>query len=107
MAIFVLEAGGSPPQATRQRLAPRHTCRIVGTICEDDPSALAHAIIYVRDANEGHLGFICQSNLPVGKTVWLHCSTSQGQSFHASCRIGRSRAFMSGWNEGVLDLSNE
>jgi len=104
MAMFVLEAGGADDGATHQRTAQRTPCRIMGTVCEDDPQALAHAIVYVRDATQKHLGFICQSNLPVGKIVWLNFSTPHGQKVQAPCRIGRSRPFMTGWNEGVLDL---
>jgi hypothetical protein len=107
MAMFVLEAGGSDPQAIQHRTAERVPCRIVGTVCEDDPTALAHAIVYVRDANDGHLGFICQSDLPVGKILQLNFATPRGQSFHGPCRIGRSRPFMTGWNEGVLELSGD
>src|SRR5438132_8427221 len=100
MAMFVLEAGGADPQFTRERAAPRQACRIIATLCGDDPHALAQTIVYVRDMNDGHFGFISQVHLPVGATMSLHCSTDQGGAIRTACEIGRSRPFMTGWNEG-------
>src|SRR6476469_6064293 len=102
MAMFVLEAGGNDPEQPRERNQPRQTCRIIATVTSPDSRSLTHAILYVRDTTTGHMGFISQSKLPVGSTVWLNCADESGQKLHAECQIGRSRAFMSGWNEGVL-----
>jgi len=107
MAMFVLEAGGADPQSTRDRIEPRQPCRIIGTLRGPDPRSPTHSIVYVRDTAPGYMGFICQSDLPVGSTVWLNCATEDGQSVRTQCHIGRSRAFMQGWNEGVLQLSGE
>ena len=80
MAMFVLEAGGQDPQFIRQRQSERHPRRIIATVCGPDPRLLAHGIIYVRDMNDGHLGFICQNNLPIGERVMVHCATEDGQT---------------------------
>ncbi len=105
MAMFVLEAGGQDPQVTRDRGSPRQTCRIIATVCGPNPRSLSHSIVYVRDINDRDMGYICQTPLPVGQTVWLNCSNDDGESIRTPCRIGRSRQFMSGWNEGVLHVS--
>jgi PilZ domain len=107
MAMFVLEAGGAGPTFTRHRSVPRHACRIMGTLCNDDPKSLTHSIVYVRDISDGNLGFISQHNLPIGQTVWLNCTVNEGAPVRTPCRIGRSRAFMKGWHEGVLHLTVE
>jgi len=104
MAMFVLEAGGHGPQFVRDRAEERQSCRIIGTVCDSDRASLKHSIVYVRDVTPRHMGFICQSPLPVGTTVWLNCSDENGQSIRTPCRVGRARQFMSGWTEGVLDL---
>ena len=106
MAMFVLEAGGQDPQFTRERQSAREACRIIATVCGSDPRSLAHWIIYIRDMNDGHLGFISQSNLPVGQTLVLHCASEDGQTLRTECRIGRARQFMQGWNEGVLQFGH-
>ena len=67
MAMFVLEAGGQDPQFVRERHSPRQACRIIATVCGSDPRSLAHWIVYIRDMNDGHLGFISQTNLTVGR----------------------------------------
>lgn len=108
MAMFVLEAGGQPDPVEhaaveRNRSTERQPCRMVGTVC-DNRDLHGHAIVYVRDLADRHIGFICQNSLPVGKTVWLHCSTDDGKTLRTPCQIGRSRQFMSGWNEGVLHV---
>ena len=102
MAMFVLEAGGCGPEFIRDRAHPRQACRIMGTVCDSGPRSLAHSIVYVRDLTPGHMGFICQSDLPVGSTVTLNCTAEEGGLVHAECQIGRSRRFMRGWSEGVL-----
>ena len=104
MAMFVLEAGGQDPQFIRQRQSERHPCRIIATVCGPDPRSLAHGIIYVRDMNDGHLGFICQNNLPIGERVMVHCATEDGQTVRLECQVWRSRPFMQGWNEGMLQV---
>ena len=104
MAMFVLEAGGQDPQFIRQRQSERHPRRIIATVCGPDPRLLAHGIIYVRDMNDGHLGFICQNNLPIGERVMVHCATEDGQTVRLECQVWRSRPFMQGWNEGMLQV---
>ena len=104
MAMFVLEAGGQDPQFIRQRQSERHPRRIIATVCGPDPRLLAHGIIYVRDMNDGHLGFICQNNLPIGERVMVHCATEDGQTVRLKCQVWRSRPFMQGWNEGMLQV---
>ena len=90
---------------------PTASCSPVGfdwnvsaTVCGSDPRSLAHWIVYIRDMTDGHLGFISQSNLPVGQTLVLHCASEDGQTLRTECRIGRARQFMQGWNEGVLEM---
>jgi hypothetical protein len=104
MAMFVLEAAGHDPETIRERAQERHACRIIATVCGPDRRSLSHSILYVRDITPGHMGFICQSDLPVGATVSLNCTTEEGQNIRGECRIGRSRQFMQGWNEGVLHI---
>jgi hypothetical protein len=104
MAMFVLEAGGQDPQFTRERQSEREPCRIIATVCGPDPRFLAHWVIYIRDMNDGHLGFICQSNLPIGERVMVHCATEDGQTVRIECQIQRSRPFMQGWIEGALQV---
>src|SRR3954462_1579121 len=72
MAMFVLEAGGQNPQIVHERHSERQPCRVIGTVCGPNPRSLMHSIIYIRDMNDGHLGFICQGDMAVGKTVVLH-----------------------------------
>ena len=84
MAMFVLEAGGQDPQFTRERQSAREACRIIATVCGSDPRSLAHWIIYIRDMNDGHLGFISQSNLPIGQTVVLNCATCTARSYRVT-----------------------
>ena len=105
MAMFVLEAGGQDPQIPRDRSASREPCRIMGTVCDPEAENLAHAIVYVRDKDPEHLGFICQSKLPVGTTLWLNCLTEDGQPIRTPCHVKRSRSFMTGWHEGVLQVA--
>src|SRR3954463_5915372 len=89
MAMFVLEAGGQDPQFIHERESERQACRIIATVCGQDPRSLTHSIVYVRDISDGLLGFICQSSLAVGKTVVLHCVDETGRSHRLPCRIGR------------------
>ena len=107
MAMFVLEAGGQDPQFIRHRQSERHVCRMMATVCGPDPRLLAHWVIYIRDMNDGHLGFISQSNLPIGERVIVHCATEDGQTVRIECQIRRSRPFMQGWNEGMLEVCVE
>lgn len=102
MAMFVLETGGQDPQVTRDRSAPRHPCRIMGTVVTDNPKALGQKIVYVRDMNTGHLGFISQNELPVGAKLLLNCLGDHGVPERMVCKVSRSRSFMKGWHEGVL-----
>jgi hypothetical protein len=108
MAMFVLEAGGQParqlPAVMRDRSLERQPCRIIARVCDGDSTSDAHTTIYVRDIAQQHIGYISETDLRVGKFIQLCCVDEAGQSFQASCRIGRSRPFMSGWNEGVLHL---
>lgn len=104
MAMFVLEAGGHAPESMLERHEPREACRIIATVCGQDPRSLTHSIVYVRDITPGHMGFICQSELPVGTTLSLNCVTEDGQTVRSACQIRRSRSFMKGWHEGVLHL---
>jgi hypothetical protein len=105
MAMFVLEAGGSGPEFTRDRTEPRQACRLMGTICENNPRSLSHAIVYVRDTTPGHMGFICQTTLTVDSKVVLNCEDAYGETTRILCRVGRSRPYMKGWSEGVLHTS--
>jgi len=76
MAMFVLEAGGFHPEITRERTLPRLACRIEATVALSkdesgpaDQSSLADAIIYIRDFNPGHVGYISNCELPTGARV--------------------------------------
>ena len=104
MAMFVLEAAGQDPQPVRDRSAPRQPCRMIATLTDQDQRKASHATVYVRDRTPQHMGFICQNELPVGSTVWLDCATDDGQPFRTPCQVARLRPFMSGWNEGVLQV---
>jgi PilZ domain-containing protein len=109
MAMFVLEAGSLAPELLQQRADERIPCRIDATIASADPRAIeaSDTFVYIRDYNDGHVGFICERELAVGSLMWMHLTRDDGERIHLPCRVGRSRHFMTGWHEGVLDLCEE
>lgn len=108
MAMFVLEAGGFQPEVIRSRHNDRMPCRNQATlVAASRAGGLTEATIYIRDYNDGHIGFISELELPMDALVWMHLTTDAGEVIQTPCRIGRSRPFMAGWYEGVLHLSEE
>jgi hypothetical protein len=101
-ATFVLEAAGTHINSLERRGLPRPPCRVVATLCaSDEPASLGQTIIYTRDVDETHLGFICHSELPQEQML-LHLSLDEIGSLRIPGRIVRCRRFMEGWYEGVL-----
>jgi hypothetical protein len=102
-ATFVLEAAAGDASTLERRNIPRPPCRIEATLSPaDDPAALGEVLIYTRDIDRGHLGFICHRELPQGYRVDLHLTIEHAGPLHISATIIRCRQFMEGWYEGVL-----
>ncbi|HTL28428.1 MAG TPA: hypothetical protein VL282_04385 [Tepidisphaeraceae bacterium] len=107
-AIFVLEAGGSSVQQYfERREADRTPCHVEATGCSsDDPTQLALFILYTRDINTLHLGFVTQQGLLVGSHVQVNL-TLDSRSIQIHGTVGRCRSFMEGWFEGVIHFDRE
>jgi hypothetical protein len=106
-AMFVLEASGSAEQYFDRRDFDRTPCHVEATACSaDDPASLGQFILYTRDINTLHLGFVTAQHLPLGSHVQVNL-TLNDRSFQLTGTVGRCRSFMEGWSEGVIHFDRE
>jgi hypothetical protein len=98
-AIFALEVSGNEDVWKNRRRLPRHMCRVEGTVVSGtDPTALADAIVYLRDVNDRFVGFVSSSPLRKNEIYWLHCDRV-GVVIHAQVRVIRCNSFMEDWHD--------
>jgi hypothetical protein len=106
-ALFVLEAGGADEFYIERRESDRATCHVEATGCSaDDPAQLAEFILYLRDIDPLHAGFVTSQSLPLGHHVQVNF-TLDDRRYQLTGTIGRSRPFMEGWSEGVVNFDHE
>jgi hypothetical protein len=61
-------------------------------------------IVYTRDIDAGHIGFLSDRWLPLGQSGRVRWKDFRGEIREASCTVSRSRETVRNWFEGALAL---
>jgi hypothetical protein len=116
------DAEPAVPHQTRRRRDDRLACRFEAALLYPTPAtanalsqnggdestiAAVAATAYVRDLSPGHAGFICREPLQAGQLCWLRLDQADGSNVTLRGIVGRCRAFMEGWSEGVVRFATE
>ena len=109
-AMFVLEAGGDDSQVMRERSAERRSCRAHATVHRDLQDGSSDRTIYLRDLSHQCVGFISADALKPGEHIRFSFADAAELPGRFGTQIGgqvrRSREFMNGWFEGVIELEH-
>jgi hypothetical protein len=106
-ALFVLEANASNENYFDRRDVERAICHVEATGCfADDTAQLASFLLYLRDIDPLHAGFVTSSPLPLNSQVQVNFSIDE-RPIQAVGTIQRCRPFMEGWYEGVVHLHEQ
>ena len=100
-----MEAARPEEAAINRRVARRRRIRVIGRVTLFCGGEAGPVTIYSRDCDARHMGFLTQTQLPLGYGGTLDLVGPNGQPLSIGCMVYRCRECVPGWFDGVLNFN--